>query len=107
MSNLGVTCDSAQEMRAFRPAVMSVCPCYPTLNPNPVMRRQDMEKYGPGKVRSMEEWTEWSGVNFKDTSSVSAGDKFCKEDIPIDRSRMCPVSPKAKAVFDLASTAAQ
>lgn len=82
----------AQNSTAVRPAV--TC-------------RQEMEKFGPGKVRSMEQWTEWSGVNFKDPSAVAAGDKFCREDIPMDKSRLCPVSPEAKAVFDAASTAAQ
>lgn len=61
--------------------------------------RQDLEKFGVGKVRTMEEWTEWSGVDFKDRSVVTAGDKFCVDDIPMDKNKLCPITQDARQRF--------
>lgn len=65
--------------------------------------RQELEKYGPGKVRTMAEWAAWSGVDFKNPSVVTAGDKFCREDIPLDSSRICPISQEAQDRFKAAN----
>lgn len=66
-----------------------------------VCRRAGLDTHGLGKVRSMDDWVQWSGIDFKDPSHVAAGDKFCRDvtDLPMDKSRVCPISSEAKAKF--------
>mmetsp|Transcript_11284 Transcript_11284/g.33926 ORF Transcript_11284/g.33926 Transcript_11284/m.33926 type:complete len:431 (-) Transcript_11284:848-2140(-) len=63
--------------------------------------RAGLDTHGLGKVRSMDDWVQWSGIDFKDPSHVAAGDKFCRDvtDLPMDKSRVCPISSEAKAKF--------
>ncbi len=64
-------------------------------------RREGLDTHGIGNARDMSAWAEWSGVDFKDKSHVGAGHKFCRpiEDLPMDKSRVCPISADAKRRF--------
>lgn len=66
-----------------------------------------MNMYGLGKVRSTEEWAEWSGVNLTDPSVVKAGDKFCVDDIPMNKDRLCPTTQDARQRFNAANVVAR
>lgn len=69
--------------------------------------RKDMDMYGLGKVRSTFEWAEWSGVNLTDPTIVTAGDKFCIDDIPMNKDRLCPITHDARQRFNAANAASQ
>eukprot|EP00208_Stichococcus_sp_RCC1054_P007299 CAMPEP_0206144974 /NCGR_PEP_ID=MMETSP1473-20131121/25992_1 /ASSEMBLY_ACC=CAM_ASM_001109 /TAXON_ID=1461547 /ORGANISM="Stichococcus sp, Strain RCC1054" /LENGTH=419 /DNA_ID=CAMNT_0053541011 /DNA_START=141 /DNA_END=1400 /DNA_ORIENTATION=- len=73
----------------------------------PEEARVGMESHGLGVVRDMEAWRKWSGVDFRDMTHVGAGDKFCKEvqDLPMSRSRVCPISAAARNTFAKAQKA--
>lgn len=60
-----------------------------------------LDTHGLASVRNLDEWTEWTGVDFRDRSHVTAGDKFCRDvgDLPMTRTRVCPISAGAKAKF--------
>lgn len=61
-----------------------------------------LAEHGLGKARDLDAWTSFTGVDFKHVHHVGAGDKFCRDvrDLPMDMTRVCPVSTAAKKHFD-------